>query len=61
MPNYEFQCSDCSNQKIVESSVYISVPTPTCDDCNTLMQRIWSAPPVKFNASGFYSTDNKSR
>ena len=29
---------------------------PYCDICNNLMTRVYSAPPVKFNGSGFYST-----
>jgi putative FmdB family regulatory protein len=61
MPNYEFSCDECGTHKIIESSVYMDVPTPSCDACVVSMRRVWSAPPVKFNASGFYSTDNKSR
>jgi hypothetical protein len=29
---------------------------PYCDTCNQPMSRVYSAPPVKFNATGFYST-----
>ena len=61
MPNYEFSCDQCGTHKIVESSVYISVPTPLCDSCSVDMRRVWSAPPVKFVGGGYYSTDNPKR
>jgi predicted nucleic acid-binding Zn ribbon protein len=29
---------------------------PICDNCDTEMKRVYHAPPVKFNGTGFYST-----
>ena len=29
---------------------------PRCENCNTEMKRVYHAPPVKFNGTGFYST-----
>jgi predicted nucleic acid-binding Zn ribbon protein len=32
-------------------------PSPTCDNCNGTLTRVYSVPVVTFNGSGFYSTD----
>jgi predicted nucleic acid-binding Zn ribbon protein len=29
---------------------------PPCPTCGETMSRVWSAPAVKFNGTGFYST-----
>jgi len=59
MPTYEFKCFDCGNTR--EQFIYQEqyekyvVRCPTLD-CNKPMKRIYSAPAVKFNGTGFYST-----
>jgi putative FmdB family regulatory protein len=59
MPTYEYKCGVCGGQREVERSIHAEADTPTC--CSVLMTRVWGIPPVKFNASGFYSTDNPKR
>ncbi len=58
MPVYEYKCSKC--QIVIEYKRDFDDNTdPLC--CNEVMQRQWSSPGVLFNASGFYSTDNRKR
>jgi putative FmdB family regulatory protein len=51
MPLYDFKCMTCN--EVIETSENIP---PVCSTCSGTMQRIWSAPAIKFNAPGFYST-----
>lgn len=51
MPLFDFKCGTCN--EMVETNENIP---PICTTCNGNMQRIWSAPAIKFNAPGFYST-----
>jgi len=61
MPSYEFGCDPCETYKILEASVFVSLPPPDCESCSKPMLRIFSVPPVKFLGGGFYSTDNPRR
>jgi putative FmdB family regulatory protein len=56
MPTYEYKCRVCSVTQTVERSIHAESQSPLC--CSELMNRVFEAPPVKFNATGFYSTDN---
>ena len=56
MPSYEYKCGLCGKTETVERSIHAESVAPYC--CNGLMDRIFIAPPVKFNTSGFYSTDH---
>jgi predicted nucleic acid-binding Zn ribbon protein len=56
MPTYEYRCQLCKSMQMVERSIHAESQAPTC--CNELMGRVFHAPPVKFNSTGFYSTDN---
>ena len=57
--NYDYKCDVCGDQQEVERSIHAEADNPVC--CQTTMQRLWSAPPVRFNGTGFYSTDNPKR
>jgi putative FmdB family regulatory protein len=51
MPNYDFKCNTCGTM------VEVQDPTPTgCTTCGYTMERVWTAPAIKFNGTGFYST-----
>ena len=52
MPKYDFKCMTCS--EMVETNETIP---PICGTCSGTMQRVWSAPAIKFTGTGFYSTD----
>ena len=58
MAIYEFKCEKCGIQYETEFSIHNEVSAPNC--CGQQMSRVWSVPSVKFNASGFYSTDNRT-
>ena len=53
MPKYDYKCNDCGITREITRE-FGEDTEPIC--CNTAMARIWSAPAVKFNATGFYST-----
>ncbi|MGA0852899.1 MAG: FmdB family zinc ribbon protein [Candidatus Nanopelagicaceae bacterium] len=55
--NYEYKCPSCSTTLSVERSIHAEASNPSCLPCGEVMNRVWSAPPVIFNGSGFYKTD----
>jgi putative FmdB family regulatory protein len=59
MPTYEYRCGTCGGEQSLERSIHAEADNPVC--CEQLMGRVYSVPPVKFNAGGFYSTDHPKR
>ena len=54
---YDYRCPKCGIVNTIERSIHAEADAPMCaGNCNVLMERIWTAPPVKYNATGFYST-----
>ena len=51
MPNYDFKCLTCNLMLELQDTAL-----PPCPTCGETMSRVWSAPAVKFNGTGFYST-----
>lgn len=58
MATYDFSCERCNELTTINQSIKDDIQYPTCPKCNILMSRIYNVPGVKFNGSGFYSTDN---
>lgn len=58
MPNYDYKCDTCSSQREVYKE-FGDDTVPVC--CEKSMTRVWSAPGVKFNAPGFYSTGGQMK
>ena len=56
MASYEYTCGKDSSIQIIQRGMTDDEIIPLCDACNTPMSRVYLAPPVKFNGSGFYST-----
>ena len=56
---YEYQCAKCGDTYTMERKMSDPEEIPQCNLCHKPMNRVWSSPTVVFNASGFYSTDNK--
>ena len=56
MPNYEYRCDDCNTAEEHQRSVDDRDEPTICEYCTRLMRRVIHATPVKFNATGFYST-----
>ena len=54
---YDYRCPKCGIVVEIERSIYAESDSPMCSGhCMVMMERMWSSPPVKFNATGFYST-----
>lgn len=59
---YDFECPNCKQPAIYTMPMSdISGFTAVCEKCGNPMQRIFNSVPVKFNGSGFHSTDYKPR
>jgi predicted nucleic acid-binding Zn ribbon protein len=54
--SYEYKCEIDSSTITISRGMTEQEIVPYCDSCNEPMVRVYSAPPVKFNGSGFYST-----
>jgi predicted nucleic acid-binding Zn ribbon protein len=56
MANYEYECP--AEKEIITISRPMSEPEKDyfCGVCGAQLKRIYNAAPVKFNATGFYST-----
>ena len=53
MATYDYKCSVCGGTQEIQKPMG-SDWTPVC--CEQSMQQIYTAPPIKFNTGGFYST-----
>lgn len=54
MPTYDYECRTC--KEIHEFQLSFDHEVPLCGTCGEAMFKVFTAVPVKFNASGFYST-----
>jgi len=52
VPNYDFKCDTCGTIMELQDPA-----PPPCGACGYTMTRIWTVPGIKFNGTGFYSTD----
>lgn len=60
MPIYEYKCNDCSTQFELRRSFGDESESP-CPSCKGKTRRIFSAVPIIFKGSGFYTTDSKKK
>lgn len=56
---YEYECAEHDGIVSVERKMSDVEVVPTCPTCSVQLRRVWNSPGIKFNAPGFYSTDNK--
>lgn len=56
MASYDYKCDVDSEVVTIIRGMTEDEIIPYCDVCNEPMSRLYSAPPVKFNGTGFYST-----
>ena len=56
MASYDYLCPFGNEMITVTRGMTEEEVIPKCDNCGTDMKRVYVAAPVKFNASGFYST-----
>jgi predicted nucleic acid-binding Zn ribbon protein len=54
--SYDYKCDNDSEVITITRGMTEDEIIPYCDKCNEPMSRLYSAPPVKFNGTGFYST-----
>lgn len=50
---YDYKCDEHGT---IELNLPLNHETPKCETCGADMKRVFTAVPVQFKASGFYST-----
>ena len=58
---YDYKCDDCATLYEVERSMYDESVAPVCVTCRKSMTRVWGVGSIRFEGTGFYSTDNPKR
>jgi putative FmdB family regulatory protein len=56
MATYEYECPGDGEIVIIERPMSEPESDYACGTCGAKLRRVWTAPPVKFNGTGFYST-----
>ena len=56
MATYEYECPGEGEKIIIHRPMADDEPDYFCEKCGDKLKRIYEAPPVKFNGTGFYST-----
>jgi len=60
LPIYEYECTCCSSRFELKQSFSENTPV-SCAQCGGKAQRVFSAVPIIFKGSGFYSTDSREK
>jgi putative FmdB family regulatory protein len=60
VPLYEYRCKQCGHQ-FEKIQTFSAADQTECPECKGELERLISAPSVRFSGSGFYSTDYGSR
>ena len=58
MPQYSYVCSNCEG-KITIVQAFTEESLGDCPHCWGTLRKLFSPPVIKFNGSGFYSTDKE--
>lgn len=56
MPLYEYRCTKCGHQ-FEKIQTFSAADVKKCPVCQSAVERLISAPSVRFKGSGFYATD----
>ncbi len=56
MPVYDYRCDKCNINRTQTISINATEFKAICA-CGDEMKRVYAAPNIKFNGSGFYTTD----
>lgn len=56
MATYEYECPEDGERITITRSMHEEEGVYVCTLCGCTVHRVYSSPPVKFNATGFYST-----
>ena len=57
MAIYTYKCNDCNISVDVSRGIAEPEKSYECSSCGSILFRVYQAPGVAFNGSGFYSTD----
>lgn len=56
---YQYECPGDGSLIEIERKITDPEEDYVCGTCGAKLRRVWTSPAISFNASGFYSTDNK--
>ena len=56
MPLYEYECGDCGDRTETIQK-FSDDPLTTCQSCGGRLERLLSAPAIRFKGEGWYVTD----
>lgn len=60
MPVYDYRCDKCNIKRTQSISITETDFKAICN-CGELMKRIYTSPAIKFNGTGFYTTDKGNK
>jgi len=60
MPIYEYRCTVCCHEKEILHGMNQTI-TEGCPKCGGSLERLISAPSVRFAGQGYYETDEKPK
>jgi putative FmdB family regulatory protein len=58
MPVYDYRCKDNSHPYTENRSITEDQKNTKCPECGSELKRVFDAPVIQFNGSGFYKTSN---
>ena len=58
MPNYEYECTQCSHRFEIWQSV--GEEAPACPECGSVVRKVFHPIRTIYKGSGFYITDSRS-
>jgi putative FmdB family regulatory protein len=56
MASYDYECAGDGEIITIERGMTEPEQEYACSICGSKLKRVYTAPPVKFNGTGFYST-----
>ena len=56
MATYVYNCRDCEQFTEIIRPMRSEEQTPSCGECDKLMNKIYTPVPIQFKGSGFYAT-----
>lgn len=59
MPTYSYECGTCGATQTETFAIDVTLPPPTCEQCNKPMQRRYETPAVTFKGTGWAHKDKK--
>ena len=61
MATYAYKCKANSHSYIENRSITEDQQNYECSECGSELKRVFYAPGIHFNGSGFYKTSNKDK